>query len=388
MTEIYYLHLDDGVLSINAKESPSCIDFQVSIIDGTSIYAENLSELFPKIVYGILCHCAVIVNGILIVRSSKMLDISDKNLFSLYTLAKLAISSFQHFVFTIDDNVPKSVSFALAKLQDSFGQLLNYEWRNNVANMINDLNDRLHNSCGEEISKTASHIILPLFWQYRAKKLLEFIKGHPKIVGISFTAHYSRYSAYVERDDNQILSAVEICESIPNLEHISTDSVYVLNSFKGVQLKIQNLISLALHVQKDDQLAWVLINQFPQLQFLLLKCQGSLSCATYDSLIEMIRESYTLRSVELPHHFGPDDNTRVNFFLSRNAQLEWNNVHCQVLDFCIGFSSLDLPPYVLEEIFNWLPMMNANKENENLSLMHKANHFKKIQLIVVRKLNK
>ena len=51
-----------------------------------------------------------------------------------------------------------------------------------------------------------------------------------------------------------------------------------------------------------------------------------------------------------------------------------------MLDICIAFAPMRLPPYVLLEIYDWLPVAYpASDENE--SLMHLVSHVKKIRLI-------
>ena len=64
------------------------------------------------------------------------------------------------------------------------------------------------------------------------------------------------------------------------------------------------------------------------------------------------------------------NNPHAQKFLKRNRSLLWCNVHPRILDFCISLAPLNLPAYVLLEIFDWLP------------LMHLVNHVKKIHLII------
>ena len=49
--------------------------------------------------------------------------------------------------------------------------------------------------------------------------------------------------------------------------------------------------------------------------------------------------------------------------------IRWKTVHGQVVDFCLAIMPLNLPPYVMLEIFDWLP------------LMEHVRHYNKIRLI-------
>ena len=60
-------------------------------------------------------------------------------------------------------------------------------------------------------------------------------------------------------------------------------------------------------------------------------------------------------------------------YLKRNKSLCWKNVHRKVLEFTLIFAPLNLPAYVLLEIFDWLPKM------------HRVNHVKKIHLMIAVK---
>ena len=51
-----------------------------------------------------------------------------------------------------------------------------------------------------------------------------------------------------------------------------------------------------------------------------------------------------------------------------------------MLDICIAFAPLRLPPYVLLEICDWLPVAYDGSDG-NESLMHVVSHVKKIRLI-------
>lgn len=57
--------------------------------------------------------------------------------------------------------------------------------------------------------------------------------------------------------------------------------------------------------------------------------------------------------------------------LRRNRSLVWQKaLHDKVVEFCLAMGPMQLPPYVLLEIFDWLP------------LMEHVRHWNKIQLIV------
>ena len=64
----------------------------------------------------------------------------------------------------------------------------------------------------------------------------------------------------------------------------------------------------------------------------------------------------------------------LTYYKTRNENniksLEWSKVSSEIIDVCVAFASLDLPPYVLLEIIDWLPF--------NIYVEHK----KKIDLIV------
>jgi hypothetical protein len=78
--------------------------------------------------------------------------------------------------------------------------------------------------------------------------------------------------------------------------------------------------------------------------------------------------------------------TRVNIvmmFLSAVLQrLQWRVVHPQLLDICMAFAPLHLPPYVVLEVFDWLPTwQRVDGIDWNKSYMHLVSHIKKIRLI-------
>ena len=65
-------------------------------------------------------------------------------------------------------------------------------------------------------------------------------------------------------------------------------------------------------------------------------------------------------------------------------------MHPILLDISIAFAPMRLPPYVLLEIFDWLPVkyeivgwrqVEYWRSDENESLMHRVRHIKKIRLI-------
>ena len=60
--------------------------------------------------------------------------------------------------------------------------------------------------------------------------------------------------------------------------------------------------------------------------------------------------------------------------------LAWRLIQPRLLDICIAFAPLRLPPYVLLEICDWLPVYYYGSD-ENESLMHLVSHVKKIRLI-------
>ena len=65
--------------------------------------------------------------------------------------------------------------------------------------------------------------------------------------------------------------------------------------------------------------------------------------------------------------------TKMLDFVLRNRSIQWQNVRYEVLDFCLALAPLNLPAYVLLEIFDWLP---------NMALV---NHCLKIHLIIAVK---
>jgi hypothetical protein len=69
--------------------------------------------------------------------------------------------------------------------------------------------------------------------------------------------------------------------------------------------------------------------------------------------------------------------------------LLWPRVHPILLDICIAFAPMRLPPYVLLEICDWLPVKYEiidwnsviGRSDMNESMMHRVRHIKKIRLI-------
>ena len=61
--------------------------------------------------------------------------------------------------------------------------------------------------------------------------------------------------------------------------------------------------------------------------------------------------------------------------------LAWPVIHPIVLDICIAFAPLRLPPYVLLEVIDFLAV-EYDGSDENESMMHRVSHVKKINLIV------
>jgi hypothetical protein len=53
------------------------------------------------------------------------------------------------------------------------------------------------------------------------------------------------------------------------------------------------------------------------------------------------------------------------------TSLKWINVQATLLDICIAFHPLDLPPYVILEIVDWFPFWSTH-----------VNHKKKIDCII------
>ena len=84
---------------------------------------------------------------------------------------------------------------------------------------------------------------------------------------------------------------------------------------------------------------------------------------------------------------------KVSHFLARNKCFLWRNVHPVLLEFALIFSSrsICLPPYILLEIFDWLPLVQPlfkdtlfynQLVNSNVPVMYKVRHYPKIQLII------
>jgi len=78
---------------------------------------------------------------------------------------------------------------------------------------------------------------------------------------------------------------------------------------------------------------------------------------------------------------------RIEAYCNRNKQLKWKFVHAYLLDICVALAPVRLPPYVLLEIFDWLPTPKPVKCDEyetdlNKSCMQSVPHISKINLIV------
>ena len=80
-----------------------------------------------------------------------------------------------------------------------------------------------------------------------------------------------------------------------------------------------------------------------------------LSVCNYDCqfLMEAISHNTTLRSLNIP--WGPADSTLGREIDRRCALNGWQ---CVLFDICLAFATLKLPPYVVLEIFDWLPYMD------------------------------
>lgn len=66
----------------------------------------------------------------------------------------------------------------------------------------------------------------------------------------------------------------------------------------------------------------------------------------------------------------PRDNAFRNSIRERNRSLQWRLVQPKILDICVAMAPLQLPPYVLLWIIDWLPFYEAA-----------VSHHKKIALI-------
>ena len=101
-----------------------------------------------------------------------------------------------------------------------------------------------------------------------------------------------------------------------------------------------------------------------------------------DEAINMMKRSMSIQKLEFPTFELRDSEFRqqVDFFLCRNNSLSWPNVHKLLIDMCIGLLSCDtllwMPPYILLEIFDWLPY-----EEDVISIMHLVPQYKKVFLI-------
>jgi hypothetical protein len=91
-----------------------------------------------------------------------------------------------------------------------------------------------------------------------------------------------------------------------------------------------------------------------------------------------LANNYSLTRLDLQELWSPTYTNTVNApqcfstiagLLQRNQSLQWSFVHAALLGVCVAFSPLHLPPYVLLEIFDWLP------------LMEHVSHLRKIRLI-------
>jgi len=73
----------------------------------------------------------------------------------------------------------------------------------------------------------------------------------------------------------------------------------------------------------------------------------------------------------------------IDTALQINKQLQWSLIHPYLLDLCIVFAPVRLPPYVMLEIVDWLPTPNAIEGIDfNESCMHRVSHINKIRLLV------
>ena len=84
---------------------------------------------------------------------------------------------------------------------------------------------------------------------------------------------------------------------------------------------------------------------------------------------EVVCDNYTIKEIY-------PETSWAKSIVERNKRIDWPIVHAELLDYLLAITQLKvnspggrLPPYVMLEIFDWLPCMD------------KVNHYKKIKLI-------
>jgi hypothetical protein len=61
--------------------------------------------------------------------------------------------------------------------------------------------------------------------------------------------------------------------------------------------------------------------------------------------------------------------------LQRNRTVMWQkSLHDTLLEFCLALGPLQLPPYVLLEIFDWLPLMAHVRHYPKIKLVEGVHH--------------
>jgi hypothetical protein len=105
----------------------------------------------------------------------------------------------------------------------------------------------------------------------------------------------------------------------------------------------------------------------------------------YQLFLVALAENYSLTRLDLSLNLSFHNESvakTIDLLSRRNRALEWSLVHANLLDVCVAFSPFELPPYVLLEIFDWLPTRHEVQGcNWNQSSMHHVSHIKKIRLL-------
>lgn len=156
-----------------------------------------------------------------------------------------------------------------------------------------------------------------------------------------------------------------------------------------VRGQLKQLRNLRFHIDKEIDLVafFNVLYQLPSLERLYITSYRRLlvGMSTFEGLISHTR----LQNISLPEitmttqPFGA--NWICKYVTTRNTELQWKNLSRRILEFCIVIYSQHgfwIPPYVVLEMIDHFAIKSPTDLFQNHSIVHLANHKKKIDLIV------
>ena len=188
---------------------------------------------------------------------------------------------------------------------------------------------------------------------------------------INLTYHQGFYPVQPQRSARLLLHALEtntVLRSVSCINFITENGQFI-NDVVTHNTTLRSLTMSRSQYISTPSILVSLNHNSTLTSFKLLGHPVSLKEDVLDAMFRIAETNTTLLELSIKTYVG---STEVQpHFLKRNNAIVWQKVLPKLKDFCIAFVPLQLPAYVLLEIFDW-----------TTPYMHRASHVKKIKYII------